>query len=89
MFTMDNVEDVNVEDVQKLQHEYNDLQMELSDLEKQANEKESVMSSLNADLKELRMKIGEKSMTLKVLHERLANIDVKKIREQIEEKRRD
>ena len=79
----------NVADVQKLQHEYNDLQMELSDLEKQVNEKESVMSSLNADLKELRMKIGEKSMMLKVCHERLANIDDKKIREQIEEKRRD
>ena len=86
---MDNVEDVNVEDVQKLQHEYNDLQMELSDLEKQANEKESVMSSLNADLGELRMKIKEKSMTLKGCQERLANIDDKKIREQIEEKRRD
>ena len=79
----------NVVDVQKLVAECNDLQMELSDLEKQANEKGSVMSSLNADLEELRMKIGEKSMTLKVLHERLANIDDKKIREQIEEKRRD
>ncbi len=80
---------MDIVNVQELMEESNRLQMELSDLEKQANEKESVMSSLNADLKELRMKIGEKSMMLKVCHERLANIDDKKIREQIEEKRRD
>ena len=80
---------MDIVNVQELMEESNRLQMELSDLEKQANEKESVMSSLNADLEELRMKIGEKSMTLKGCQERLANIDDKKIREQIEEKRRD
>ncbi len=83
MFTMD------VAKVRELMEESNRLQMELSDLEMQVNEKESVMSSLNADLGELRMKIKEKSMTLKGCQERLANMDDKKIREQIEEKRRD
>ena len=80
---------MDIVNVQELMEESNRLQMELSDLEKQANEKESVMSSLNADLGELRMKIKEKSMTLKDCQERLANFDDKKIREQIEEKRRD
>ena len=75
--------------MQELMEESNRLQMELSDLEEQMNRKESEISNLNADLGELRMKIKEKSMTLKGCQERLANIDDKKIREQIEEKRRD
>ena len=79
----------NVADVQKLLHEHEELQKELSDLSEQAHQKQSVMSSLNAELEELRMKIKEKSMTLKDCQERLANFDDKKIREQIEEKRRD
>ena len=75
--------------VQELMEESNRLQMELADLEEQMNQRESEISNLNADLEELRMKIKEKSMTLKGCQERLANMDDKKIREQIEEKRRD
>ena len=80
---------MDIVNVQELMEESNRLRMELTDLEEQMNQRESEISNLNADLGELRMKIKEKSMTLKDCQERLANIDDKKIREQIEEKRRD
>ena len=87
MFTMD-----NVIDVQKLLHEHEELQKELSDLSEQAHQKQSVMSSLNAELEELHARINQIETKLVDCTKRLANIDGNKIREQIEdlkEKRRD
>ena len=75
----------NVEDVQKLRHEYEELQKELSDLSEQANQKQSVMSSLDAELKELHARINQIKTKLVDCTKRISNIDDNKIREQIED----
>ena len=70
---MDNVK------VQELMEESNRLQMELADLEEQTNRRESEILKLEGELKELRMMIEEKSVTLKDCLKRIADIDSDKI----------
>ena len=83
---MDNVK------LMDLIHECNRLEDELSVLTEQAGQKESEISKLNVDIKELRIRIEQTRTNLADYQKRIADIDSNKIREQIEdwkEKRRD
>ena len=83
---MDNVK------LMDLIHECNRLEDELSVLTEQAGQKESELSKLNVDIKELRIRIEQTRTNLADYQKRIADIDSNKIREQIEdwkEKKRD
>ena len=83
---MDNVK------LMDLIHECNRLEDELSVLTEQAGQKESEISKLNVDIKELRIRIEQTRTNLADYQKRIADIDSNKIREQIEdwkEKKRD
>ena len=72
---MDNVK------LMDLIHECNRLEDELSVLTEQAGQKESEISKLNVDIKELRIRIEQTRTNLADYQKRIADIDSNKIRE--------